>query len=123
MDTANEPSQALLPGRRGLLVRLNAKNGMRAALLDRLNTYADGLGEEPGTEMYIVSIDPDDANIVWLYEMFHDNDAEEAHRASRGFADLMHELQDLVDGPAALLRMEPLRMAFQETLLSDDWAL
>ena len=120
--TGDEPVQVLLPGRRSLLVRLTCTEGMRAAMLDILNTYADGLEEEPGTEMFVVSLDPDDENIVWLYEIFRDEDAEEEHRASSGFSRMMTAMPDVLDGPPAVLRMEPLRMAMQETVLSEDWA-
>ena len=116
-----EPRTALLPGRRSLMVRLTANAGMRPALLDLLNTYADGLAEEPGTELFIVSMDPGDANIVWLYEIFADEDAENAHRASEGFAALMAAMPTLLDGPPAVLRTVPLRMSLQEQVLSEEW--
>jgi quinol monooxygenase YgiN len=124
MDEAvrEEPLQVLLPGRRCLLVRLTCQEGLRPAMLELLNTYADGLDEEPGTEMFVVSLDPDDENIVWLYEIFKDIDAEEAHRASSGFGRMMSSMPELLDGPPAVLRMEPLRMAMQETVLAEDWA-
>lgn len=116
------PVQALLPGRKGLVVRLTAKAGMRAALLDALNTYADGLAEEPGTEVYLLSTDPDDENLVWLFEVFKDEDAENEHRASDGFATLITALNDLLESAPAILRMEPLRLVMQESLLEEDWA-
>ena len=116
-----EPRTALLPGLRSLMVRLTANAGMRPALLDLLNTYADGLAEEPGTELFIVSMDPGDANIVWLYEIFADEDAENAHRASDGFAALMAAMPPLLDGPPAVLRTVPLRMSLQEQVLSEEW--
>ncbi len=116
------PVQALLPGRRSLLVRLTCEEGMRPALLEVLNTYADGLEEEPGTEVFVVSLDPDDETIVWLYEIFKDEDAENAHRASAGFATMMERMPPLLGAPPALLRMDPLRMALQEGVLAEDWA-
>ena len=116
-----QPRTALLPGRRSLMVRLTANEGMRPALLDMLNTYADGLAEEPGTELFIVSMDPDDANIVWLYEIFADEDAENAHRGSAGFASLMNAMPPLLNGPPAVLRTVPLRMSLQEQVLSEVW--
>ena len=116
-----EPRTALLPGRRSLLVRLTTVAGMRPALLDLLNTYADGLAEEPGTELFIVSMDPDDENIVWLYEIFADEDAENAHRGSAGFAALMNAMPPLLNGPPAVLRTVPLRMSLQEQVLSEEW--
>ena len=116
------PVQVLLPGRRGLLVRITCTAGMRASLLDMLNTYADGLQEEPGTELLVVSVDPDDDSIVWLYEMFKDEDAENAHRSSAGFATMMEQMPAFLAGPPAILRMEPLRMSLQEAVLSEDWS-
>ena len=118
-----EPTQALLPGRRSLLVRLTCQEGLRPVLLDLLNTYADGLAEEPGTELYVVSLDPDDETIVWLYEIFKDEDAENAHRASSGFVTLMQSLPEVLGGQPAVLRMDPLRMALQEDVLTEDWSL
>ena len=121
-DADDQPLQVLLPGRRSLLVRLTCQEGMRPAMLDLLNTYADGLAEEPGTEMFVVSLDPDEERIVWLYEVFKDDEAQEAHRASSGFAQMMSTMPEFLDGPPAVLRMEPLRMAMQETVLAEDWA-
>lgn len=120
-EQSPEPLQVFLPGRQALLVRLTAQNGQRAALLDLLNSYADGISEEPGTEMYMVSVDPDDENLVWLYEIFLDEDAEIAHRQSQGFAELMLKLPQFLDGSPGILRMQPLRMSLQEGVLSEDW--
>lgn len=120
---ADAPVHALLPGRRALLVRLTCEAGRRPALLDMLNTYTDGLTEEPGTELFVVSLDPDDDTVVWLYEMFKDEDAESAHRASAGFATMMQAMPPLLGTPPAILRMEPLRMALQEGVLAEDWSL
>lgn len=121
-EELDEPVQALLPGRKGMVVRLTAKAGMRPALLDTLNTYADGLAEEPGTEVYLVSTDPDDVNLVWLFEVFKDENAENEHRSSTGFATMITALNDLLEAPPAILRMDPLRLVMQETLLEEDWA-
>lgn len=118
---STEPRSALLPGRRSLMVRLTCDEGMRPALLDVLNTYVDGLGEEPGTELFIVGLDPDDDDVVWLYEIFADDDAENAHRASVGFQSLMQTMPPLLAAPPAVLRTTPLRMSMQEGVLSDDW--
>ncbi len=122
MSVADQPAQALLPGRRCLMVRLTCKEGQRPALLDALNTYADGLAEEPGTEIYLVSLDPDDASLVWLFEVFKDEDAELAHRAATGFTRLVTAMSDHVAGPPAVLRMDPLRLVLQESILAEDWA-
>jgi quinol monooxygenase YgiN len=101
---------AVLPGRLGVLVRLPSKPGLRAALLDVLHRYVDDLDEEPGTEAFLVCIDPDDGDVVWLYEWFHDEAALQAHREAPLFSRLMDEMSDLVaDGPG-IMRLDPLRL-------------
>lgn len=122
MSSAAEPRQVLLPGRSSLLVRLTANEGMRPALLDLLNTYADGLAEEPGTEVFMISVDPDDANLVWLYEVFADENAENAHRGSSGFQRLMQAMPGLLGAQPAVLRTVPLRLSLQEEAFTQDWA-
>lgn len=115
------PAQALLPGRLGLLVRLGCAPGQRAALLDALHRYTDGLSEEPGTELFIVHLDPEDADVVWLYEVFRDQDAQDAHRSAEGFAQLMTELPDLLAAPPGILRLDPLRLSLQQRALDEEW--
>lgn len=122
-DPMREPVQVMLPGRRCLLVRLTAAAGRRLELLDVINTYADGLREEPGTELFMVSLDPDDEDLVWMYELFRDEDAENAHRAADGFTALLAGVADLLQGSPAVLRMEPIRMTVHEGVLSQDWSL
>lgn len=117
-----EPVQALLPGRKAMIVRLTCKSGRRPLLLDALNTYADGLAEEPGTEVFMLSLDPENEDLVWLTEVFKDDDAETDHRSSQGFANMIGVLNELLEEPPAILRMEPLRLVMQETLLEEDWA-
>jgi quinol monooxygenase YgiN len=119
----DEPRQVLLPGRRSLLVRLTCHAGMRPALLDELNAYTDGLGEEPGTEVFMVSVDPDAATTVWLFEVFRDEEAEQEHRESAGFARLMRAIPGILADPPAVLRMEPLRLSLQEQVLVEDWTI
>jgi hypothetical protein len=119
----NEPHQLFIAGRKSALIRLTCTSGMRPALLEVLNTYADTLADEPGTEMFVVHVDPDDENNVWLYETFLDESAENSHRTTRGFVEMMNGLPALLDGPPAILRMEPLRMSVQESVLTEDWSL
>jgi len=106
----DQPVTVLLTGRVGLFVRLPGLPGSRPALLDALHTYADRLTEEPGTEMFVVSVDPSDPDVVWLNEWFRDDDAVQAHRAAPAFADLLTSMAELLSGPAGILRIDPLRL-------------
>jgi len=96
---------------------------MRPALLDVLNKYVDRLDEEPGTELYTLSIDPDSDNLVWLYEVFANDEAQLEHQQAPALSDLIPAMQELLDEPPAILRMSPLRMSLQETILTDDFEL
>jgi len=115
------PLSVLLPGRRSLLVRLSCPAGRRPALLDALNTYVDGLAEEPGTELFLLSIDPTDETTVWLFEIFASEQAEVDHRAASGFSRLMAALPSLLESPPAVLRSVPLRISLQQAALREDW--
>lgn len=121
--SANPPVQVLLAGRTAALVRLTCKTGMRPALLEVLNNYVDRLDEEPGTEIYTLSIDPDNDSLVWMYEIFADEDAQHQHQQAPALGELLPAMQELLDGPPAVLRMSPLRMSLQESVLRDEFDL
>jgi quinol monooxygenase YgiN len=119
-DLLDPPVSALLPGRVGLFVRLVCRQGGRPGVLDILNRYADRLGEEPGTEAFLICLDPDDADVVWLYEWFKDARALEAHRAAPAFADMMTEMPELLASPPALIRVDPLRLNVSRRVLAGE---
>lgn len=106
-----EPLQDLLPGRQGLMVRLLAQPGRRPALLDALHRYADELVEaEPQTEAFVMCLDPQEGNAVWLFEWFSGPDGQDKHRASEPFAGLIQELTQVLAEDPQVLPLEPLRM-------------
>jgi quinol monooxygenase YgiN len=106
---------SLVQGRVGLFVRLKGKPGSRAALLDSLHRYMDRIGvEEPGTEAFMLLLDPSDADIVWLHEWFTDEAAQMAHRSSAAFSNLMHEMEALLAGPPAVVQVDPLRVLIND---------
>jgi quinol monooxygenase YgiN len=108
---SDEPAiDAVLPGRIGMLVRIPTLPGMRAAALDALNRYIDDLDQEPGTEAFLVCVDPSDSDVVWLYEWFRDEQAVEAHRSAPLFGRLMNELPGLVGESPGIMRIDPLRL-------------
>lgn len=114
------PVGALLPGRVGLFVRLVSQPGLRTPVLATLHSYIDRLGEEPGTEAFLVCLDPDDSQVVWLYEWFRDADALGAHRESDAFAAMMAELPRYLATPPALVRVDPLRLHMQRRVLTGE---
>lgn len=118
-DPSDDPDVSrLLPGRLGLVVRLHCQSGNRPAILDALHTYADRLDEEPGTEAFVISLDPSSGDTVWLFEWFKDSEAWEEHRRAPAFVDLMESMGDRLSEPPGLLRLDPLRMNLSQTLLT-----
>jgi quinol monooxygenase YgiN len=116
VDGSAPPVGALLPGRVGLFVRLICKQGGRAAVLDAVNRYMDDLTAEPGTEVFVLAVDPDEADVVWLYEWFRDDEALQAHRSSEPFHALMRELPAGLGAPPAMIRIDPLRVHLQRVV-------
>ena len=119
-DEAGAPRTRLLPDRHGMVVRLQAVSGGRPALLDALHRYIDSLTEEPATEFFCVSLDPDDGETVWLHEWFHGEDGINAHRGAPAFADLMAELDGLLSNAPGVMRFMPLRLHLAEQLWQDE---
>lgn len=81
-----------------------------------MNRYMDALANEPGTEAFIVAVDPNEDDILWLYEWFRDNDALDEHRSSEPFHQMMAELPTVLSAPPALVRVDPLRMHMQRAV-------
>ena len=122
-EEAPERLEVFLPGRFGMLVRITCQQGMRPLLLETLNTYTDGLAEEPGTEIFVVSLDPDNENIVWLYEVFKDQQAQIAHQSAAGFARMIESMSQLLAEPPGILRFDPLRLSLHQEVLENDFTL
>ena len=124
-DTENVSEQldpvvdAVLPGRIGILVRIPVLSGRRPAALDVLNRDVDDLDSEPGTEAFMVCIDPQDEDVVWLYEWFRDEAALAEHREAPLFQRLMGELPELVGENPGLMRLDPLRLRMTSALTAN----
>ena len=103
-----------------LVVRLQAEPGGRAALLDALHRYIDRLPDEPATEFFCISLDPDEPEVVWLHEWFNGEDGMTAHRSAPGFAELMAELNTVLSSAPGVMRFVPLRMHLAEGLWQDE---
>jgi len=110
---------AVLPGRIGILVRIPVLPGLRAAALDVLNRYVDDLDSEPGTEAFMVCVDPQDEDVVWLHEWFRDEAALAEHRDAPLFQWLMSELPELVGENPGLMRLDPLRLRMTSALTAN----
>ena len=76
---------------------MRAHPGRRGELLELLRELVDAAAtEEPGTLVYVMHEAADDPDTVVSYELFADEAALEAHKASRVVAAVMPRLGPLV---------------------------
>jgi quinol monooxygenase YgiN len=91
----------------GAVLQMTALPGMRAELIKVLSNYAGTLDGEPNTTLFAAAADPNDENIVWVWEEFANLDAVREHFEHDFFRALQLELADLLDGPAAVRPLAP----------------
>ena len=76
-------------------------------MLRVLSNYVNTLDGEPGTTLYAVAADPNDDDMVWLWEEFADANAVQGHFQHDFFRALQLELADLLAEPAAIRPLAP----------------
>jgi quinol monooxygenase YgiN len=92
----------------GALLQLTARDGERDELLRVLGNYLGTLETgEPGTSLITVAADPNDDNLVWMWEEFDDAEAVRGHFSHDFFRALQLELPDLLAEPVAVRPLAP----------------
>jgi quinol monooxygenase YgiN len=88
-------------GEIAVYAKLVAKPNRREELLHALEPLMrSAIETEPGTEVYAVHLDPENADAIWFYEIFTDDAAQAAHRANEEKAhDVGALVQDLLAAP------------------------
>lgn len=84
-----------------------ARAGEEAAVAAAIGQLVEPSRSEPGNLLYQPHRDPEDPRTFFLYEQYVDQDAYEAHAASRHFR--IHALDD------AIPRLESRQRSFYET--------
>lgn len=94
--------------RTGVMIKFIAQPGRGDALAAHLIESADLAQAEPGTELWIVHRSPDDPNVVWVYEVYSDDDARVAHEASAEYQRAREGTRAMLGGPPDVLPLLPL---------------
>ena len=68
-----------------VIAKIPAAPGKREELKGALQSLLDGAQGEAGTELYILSEDPNDADVLYMYEQYSDQSALEVHMGSEVF--------------------------------------
>lgn len=90
-----------------VIAKLPAAEGKRDELVTAFQTAIATAEREAGTERYILHKDLGDENVLWVYEMYTDNDALTAHSSSDDFKALLGVLGPLMGGRPEMMLLEP----------------
>jgi quinol monooxygenase YgiN len=87
--------------------RLRARPGERDRLVGVLAPLVEAARAEAGTERYVLHHSRDDADEVWFYERYADEDALAAHRDGPAVRSVVAHLDDLLAEPPAITYATP----------------
>jgi quinol monooxygenase YgiN len=85
-----------------IFTRLTAKAGRRDELLAALVELAVSTRAEPGNEQFVVYAARDEPDVVLGYELFADEAAIDAHRATEPVRVARERLDDLLAAPPVI---------------------
>jgi quinol monooxygenase YgiN len=92
---------------KAILAKIPAKPGMRADLVKAAQAAIDNANTEPGTTYYILHEDDKDADLLWMYELYTDEAARDAHLSSDGMKALGPIMGPFVGGKMELIFLTP----------------
>jgi quinol monooxygenase YgiN len=85
-----------------VVARISAAPGRRDELAGELQVVLDTVESEPGTLYYVLHADDQDADVLWVYELYVDRASLQAHLGGPWFAELVGKLGPLLAGPPTL---------------------
>jgi quinol monooxygenase YgiN len=103
----------------GALLQLTARKGEREALLHVLRNYLNTLDGEPGTTLFAIAADPNDADLVWVWEEFANAEAVQGHFRHDFFRALQLELADLLAAPVSIRPLSPVAVRVNPGVTAD----
>lgn len=91
-----------------VIAKIAAQEGKRDELAKALQAALDTAQGEVGTEAYILHEDASDANLLWMYEMYTDQDALGVHMGSEAFKALGPSIMPFLAGRPELIFVKPI---------------
>ena len=88
--------------------KIPAAPGKRDDLAKALEVGLETAKGEPGTIYYILHTDPNDADALYMYEMYESQDALNAHMGSEAFQALGPTLMPFIGGRPELTFLGPI---------------
>jgi quinol monooxygenase YgiN len=89
-------------------VKLKIKEGQRDAMTEAVKPGLQTAQNEVGTLTYIFHHDINDANVVWFFETYLDQDAFTAHMSTAEFKSFSASLAPFIDGAPEFHMLTPI---------------
>jgi quinol monooxygenase YgiN len=91
-----------------VIAKITCKPGERDAAATGLQPMLDHVETEPGTLRYVLLQDNADADVLWMYELYDDNDALTVHSGSEAMRALGHAIGAHLAGRPELIFTTPI---------------
>ena len=91
----------------GLIGKLTAVPGQGEQLLSAMLTAADLVADAPGCEMYLVSTCPDQADTVWITELWRSEADHDDSLEIDGVRELIAQVRPMLAAPPDGTRLHP----------------
>ncbi|MHB8464661.1 MAG: putative quinol monooxygenase [Acidimicrobiales bacterium] len=88
------------------IAKITAAPGKRDELVAALRELVTATNDEPGTLVYALHTEKANADAVWFYELYTDDDALAAHSGSPAMKEVGGKLRGLVGGPPEMFVLE-----------------
>lgn len=92
-----------------LIVKLPAAEGKGAELAEAFKAAFEHVAKEDGTRYYILHQDVSNSDVLWIYEMYENQDAANAHMAADWFAPFGKSLAPFMGGRPEMNFVTPLQ--------------
>jgi quinol monooxygenase YgiN len=89
-----------------VIAKITAVPGKRDDLIAAMSELLPAVEEEPGTLMYAIHADKGNADAVWFYEVYTDDDALAAHGKSAAMKAVGGKLAGLVGAAPELFMLD-----------------
>jgi quinol monooxygenase YgiN len=92
-----------------MIAKFTCIDGKRDDLYAGLAPMMDHVDSEQGTLLYQLLEDPNDANVAYMYELYADNEALQAHSTSDVMKQIMNAFGGILAGRPELTMLTPVR--------------
>lgn len=91
-----------------LIAKITAQPGQRVGAVHAFQPLLEHARKESGTMMYLLHEDVEDADVLWMYEIYTDSDARDQHRRTDVMRTVGRALSEFLAGPPEITVLNPI---------------